>query len=438
MLLLTAAFCALALTFGCSDDRDETQETTTRPEADAPTKTSPRTTPPEIPEPPQPVRGYTYGDATGNRVVEGEGRLPGARSIDVPLSGTPLWVLGTPLEEDIGWTVAYGDGRVDAFRLDTESGRVEDWLTAPAELPPGAPPAVVVEGERMRLLDGGSALTHPVDTGAGVLTIGPNGDLPMAPEEAPLKGVPDARIVENPDGDLALLSGPTSRYDHGVLGDDLEAESITVLRDSDDGFEASVTLTPESGGVFEALSPLWFEVEGEDLLAVTESAEGVGSRISVYDPDGTLVAAGPFIGEPKKWRHLMAVGPFGPGGEIELAVTRTPHADATTEFYRLDRKAKELRLSATGAGFPSHTLYSRNLDTARAGDLDGDSAWELLVPDESYTGLVALRHGRGGVEEAWRLPLGGNLSTNIGGATGADGRMAVAAGTTDGVLRIWR
>ena len=402
-----------------------------------------RTTPSAIPKSPKPVLGYTYGDPTGNRIVEGKGRLPDATPVDVPLTGTPNWVVGVPLEEDTGWVVAYGDGRVEAFRLDSKSGEVRPWLTAPDKLPPEAPPAVIVDGERLRLLttpdNQGSKLTHPIPTPAGVIGIGPDGKLIAEPGKAPdLTALPDARIVQGSDGTLAVLSSPTTRYDHGVIGDGLEAGSISVLQPKSGGYSLGAETTPESGGVFEGISPLWFEADGRQFLAVTESADGAGSRISVYSADGKLSAAGPFIGTSQKWRHLLAAGPFGPNGETEIAVTRTPHVDAVTEFYRFDPKARKLEIAATGKGYPTHTIYSRNLDTTRAGDLDGDGAWELLAPNESYNGFVALRHTDTGVEPVWELPLGGTLASNIASTTGEDGRAAIAVGTLEGNLRIWR
>ena len=48
-----------------------------------------------------------------------------------------------------------------------------------------------------------------------------------------------------------------------------------------------------------------------------------------------------------------------------------------------------LEILATVSGYTTHLIYSRSLDTARAGDLDG--AFELLVPDESNTELGAIR-----------------------------------------------
>lgn len=389
--------------------------------------------------------GYTYGEASGNRVVRGGGRLPEAGPIDVPLSGTPQWVVGVPLEDDTAWVVAYGDGRVDSFRLDGESGEVSPWLTAPDKLPSGAPPAVAVEGDRLELITApsgrGSRLTHPIRGEAGLLGITSGGELFTEPGESPqLSTLPDARLVQNKSGAVAVLSSPTDRYVHGVLEDDLEAGAIDVLRPGGGGYELAVEIQPESGGVFETLAPLWFSPGAgeEELLAVTESAEGLGARISVYSPDGALAAAGPFIGVPQKWRHLIAAGPFGPNGEIEIAATRTPHLGGATEFYRLNRESGKLELADTGRGYPSHTIYSRNLDAARAGDFDGDGAWELLVPNASYDGLVAVRHTKSGVKRAWELPLGGTLATNVAATTDKEGRIAVAVGTLEGNLRIWR
>ena len=49
-----------------------------------------------------------------------------------------------------------------------------------------------------------------------------------------------------------------------------------------------------------------------------------------------------------------------------------------------------------------------------------------------------MRRTKGGVETAWRLPLGDTLATNLASATDLEGRVALAAGTAEGKLRIWR
>ena len=102
--------CLLLLVAGCSEDPQR-----------APVEASPEDTPTSEARPPgekpagpardttsgvmeAAVYGYTYGLATGNRVVGGEGRLPEAEPVDLS-GGTSVWVAGVPLEEFIAWVV---------------------------------------------------------------------------------------------------------------------------------------------------------------------------------------------------------------------------------------------------------------------------------------------------------------------------------------------
>ena len=399
-----------------------------------------------------PVYGYTYGQASGNRVVAGAADLPASEPVDIPLGGTPAWVVGVPLGDGTAWVAALANGRVEAFRL-SPAGEVTPEPLATDRLPPGEPPLVKSEDGALALVtsDNGqeSIFTHPVPSGGatdGLIGVETSGGLFAEPgPDPPVTALPDARLVRSekaPGGRLAVLSDPTDRYAHGVLGDDFEAGTLTVLRpsrDSGGGFEVESRIRPASGGVFEGVAPLWFDgPDGEELLAVTESMAGEGSRISVYNPDGRLVAAGSFIGEPQRWRHLLAAGPFGPEGQTELAAIRTPHLGGVVEFYSLDLEAGRLEVAATLPGYTSHRIYTRNLDTARAGDLDGDGRPELLVPNDSYTELGAVVRTPSGAQTDWTLPAGGTIVTNLASATDEGGRAQVAFGRSDGVLRVFR
>ena len=398
--------------------------------------------------------GYTYGQPSGNRMADGWGNLPEASPVEVQLGGEPVWVVGVPVEDDTAWVVTLEDGRVEAFRLDGGTGSIRPWPVSPDRLPAGQPPAIVTEEESLRLLassgEEASTMTHPIllslDEEESLLVLAEDGALfaerggrfmPIGNPQ--VKALPDARLVRSPGGRIAVLSDPTGRYAHVVIGDDLEAESVVLLEPTEEGAEVTGRISPESGGVFELISPLWFEGpnNSEELLAITESTAREGSRIAVYDPNGRLEAAGPFIGEPQRWRHLLAAGPFGPNGETEIAATRTPHIGGVVEFYRPNLETGELELVAEEAGYSSHRIYSRNLDTARAGDLDGDGRWELLVPDQSYSELGAIRRGEGGAEVVWTLSVGNTIATNLASATTPDGQISLAAGREDGVLRIW-
>ncbi|CAN5121832.1 hypothetical protein BH24ACT19_BH24ACT19_04700 [soil metagenome] len=457
LLLLTLGWaigCTGMETSQTDRETDQWGETAQVTASTVPEETT--TAPPEVDAP---AYGYTYSQPSGNRIVEGEGDLPDSRPVDVELGGTPVWIVGAPFEDGTAWVAVLEDGRLEAFHLDGND-RVERLPIAPESLPAGAPPLLKVEDERLEVVtsDDASPLTHPVPRGENLLWVGEDGRVlvgseqeelpevgrsPADLEEAgrPVRALSDARIVSGTAGGpgVAVLSNPTDRYAHGVLGDELEAGSIMVLPGSSSEGGAYGRVEPKSGGVFEALAPLWFEPRpgGEDLLAVTESTPAEGTRVSVYRPDGRLAAAGPFIGEGMRWRHLLAAGPFGPGGEVELAATRTPHVGGVIEFYAPDFETGELEIVATVPGYSTHRIYSRNLDTARAGDLDGEGSWELLVPNQEYTELGAIRRAADGAEVAWELPVGGKLATNLASATDAGGHASVAVGREDGVLRIW-
>jgi len=367
--------------------------------------------------------------------------------VEAELGGTPVWVAGVSTDAGTAWAAVLEDGRVEAFRL--TPGGLEPAGITPGKLPSGAPPLLLSRGGDLELAtaEGSSETTHPVplaedgDPG-GMLVIGADGglsvrrggqslDVPGAPD-----ALPDARAVRSPEGDLAVLTDPTARYDHAVLGDRLEADTMTVLRPAPNGVRVSSSFPAASGGVFEGVAPLWFERGGQSLLAVVESAAGLGSQVSVYRPSGELVGAGPFIGEGMRWRHLTAAAPFGPQGETELSATLTPHVGGVAQFYGLGDDG--LDVAAGVPGYASHRIYSRNLDSALAGDLDADGQAELLLPDTSQTSLGGISRTPDGARTEWSLPLGGELSTNLAAATGPDGRAVVAAGRADGALRVWR
>jgi hypothetical protein len=230
-----------------------------------------------------------------------------------------------------------------------------------------------------------------------------------------------------------VLASRTREYAHGVLGDELEAASVAVL-DPAGGVEA--TLAPPSG-VVEGIAPIVADVDddGEREVAVTASDAERGARLVALSAAGDAMV-GPAIGSGFRWRHQLAVAPFGPGGETELAAVKTPHVGGTAEFYRA--RGGRLDLVASLDGYSTHAIGSRTLDTAVAGDLDGDGSVELLVPDDPRRALAGLRRLAGdeeGVVEAWRVPLGGRLTSNLCAVTGPAG-VVVAAGRAT-ALRVW-
>ena len=392
-----------------------------------------------------PAYGFTYQQQDGNRFVAGTGQLPEVEPVDIPLGGTPVWLVAAPTLEGSIWVAILDDGRAEAYYV---TGRtVEPVPIEPSQLPAGMPPMLVVEDGVSKLLTSGqleaSVLTHAVkllSPDESTATITDAGDLAFETSgevvELSINALPDARLLLDGKGQIVLLTDPTTRYGHGVLGDGVEAGSITLI-DTASSPPVASRLEIDSGKVIEGLAPIWADLDGDGAreIIVTESNAEQGAQIVAYDEQGRRVATGSAIGNGFRWRHQLAVAPFGPGGELELASVLTPHIGGFVEFYRM--QGNELEIVAQVPGYSSHEIGSRNLDRALAGDLDGDGRIELLVADQAQESLGAIRRTEEGAETAWSIPLDGKLSTNLVGVTFSDGVLALGAGLEEGVLRLW-
>jgi hypothetical protein len=383
------------------------------------------------------ARAYTHQRPTGNRLVEGIGRLPDIEPVDVAVDGTPAWVVGVPAGDATTWAVVADDGTVVGLQLDGRD--VARFALEPGALPEGTPPQLY-GGDPPRVAthpaDDASPLSHPVPVEDGQLYVAENGDLVRwadgERDRLRLDALPDARLVTD-EGIAYVLADATDRLNHGVLGDGVEGGSVAVVDVDDDGLSLRGHIRPPGDGVIEGLSPIVADVTGDGRreVVVTVSGDGGGARIAAYRPDGSRVAAGPTLGGG--WRHQLAVAPFGPDDRPEVAAVRKPHVGHELQFFR--REGDALRVVAGQDGYQSHTIGSRNLDGAVAGDLDGDGTIEVLLPTTARNTLGAVRRTEGGAEEAWTVPVGGRLGTNVG-AVAVNGKLTVAAGY-DGGLRFW-
>ncbi len=418
------------------------------PEPDAAPATLPaapasESVPPATPAPlgGAPAVFVTHHRLDGNRYAVGRGGLPGVTPVDIRLGGPPEWVVGALVAGEAVWVVALEDGTLEAWAT-----RANRPLRVALDLPPlpaGTPPAVLVteRGEVGVLAPEASEspLTHPIvlPTGrrAAVSAAGslnftdPDG----AAGEVTASLLPDARIAGDEEGRIMALAGATDRYAHGVLGDALEASGVVVVEP--DG-RARRFEVPE-GEVVEGIAPIWADLGGPAgrEIVVTLSGPGAGARVVAYSPSGELLASGPPIGRGNRWRHQIAVAPFGTGGETELAVVRTPHIGGVVEFYRWE--GEELRIVAGVPGFTSHGILSRNLDLALAADADGDGRVEVVLPTQDRTSLGGVARTAAGAEVAWTVPLDGSLATNLAAVELPGGGLELAAGRDDRVLRVW-
>ncbi len=392
---------------------------------------------------------YTYHNPAGNHFVRGQGSFPDVQTVDVPLRGAPAWAVAYAMETAV-WHVVLVNGDLQVIEV-APDGRAQTLAYQPNWFEGAQPPVVgvsMVEGTYVLRSDESVApLSHAIPVNDfEVLYISRAGDLVLGREQGalarlPIDAQPDARLVMNSVGQVALYANATDqRYVHGIMGDALEAATLLVLdvRESRIRLLARVDLPGED--VYEGIAPFWADIDGDGVedLVTTVSNGSLGARLRAYLWDGAGIRQevdGPPIGQGNRWRHQLSAERFGPAGRIEIAATLTPHIGGALEFFRLGDAA--LERTATFPGVTTHALGSRNLDQTAAGDFNGDGQPEVLAMDRGRRAVLAVQRQDGGARLIWRLDAGGEIVSNFAPVELLDGQMGLAVGTVDRRLRVW-
>lgn len=170
----------------------------------------------------------------------------------------------------------------------------------------------------------------------------------------PLAALPDGDPT--PVGDaLAVLTQPTQRYRHGILGDEIEAGAVTLLRQDD--LSTIATLTVAAPAVIEQLRVQPFPAAGPYGMLITRSTPSRGAGVQAVALERgalTVVASAAPMGSGEPWLNLFAAS-----GDHAYAV-RTPDNHGPLERYVLD--GSELHVAHFALDVTNHRLGSRNLD----------------------------------------------------------------------------
>ena len=386
---------------------------------------------------------YTHQQADGNRWLAGSGNILQAVPLDITLPGRPLWLVAAPFQNGSLWAAVLDDGSVLAF-LVTGSGAQPVPIT-PSTLSPGAPPLLLIQGNVPTLLtppdSTASEITHPIwlPQSGSMAFIDSGGDLVFWRDgevaRLAVGALPDARLLVDEQDRILLYTNPTDRYPHGVLGDAIEAGSVTLINTLPaPAISKTIPFAPQ---VAEGIAPIWVDLDSDGVreIIVTLSDDTQGAQIVIYAENGAQIGASTPIGRGFRWRHLLAAAPFAPNGEIELVDVVTPHIGGIVEF--LTFSGNDLETTTTINGYSSHTIGSRNLDTAIAGDFDADGIAELLLPDQVMSSLGIIKRTTLGAELIETLTTDSRITTNLAGVNLEAEGIAIGVGLENNTVRIW-
>lgn len=217
-----------------------------------------------------------------------------------------------------------------------------------------------------------------------------------------------------PDGEVAVFSkdglaysawygSPTTRYQHGILGDGIEAGSLH-LSVGDKTY--SISLPQDQ--VFEDRTPRFADLNGDDepeIIAI-RSYQTAGGSVAIFGlRDGALteLASSMPIGRANRWLNIAGVADYAGTGRPQIAYVETPHIGGTLYFveWRGDR------LAGIGSlrGFSNHKIGSREQTLSASIDYDGYALPDIVVPSDNLRTLRVVGFHDGVPKEIGRKDL---------------------------------
>ena len=193
---------------------------------------------------------------------------------------------------------------------------------------------------------------------------------------------------------------PTTRYDHAVLGDNVEWGGLhivtgTTFGKTDGFFNAFKSLTWEislpDDRVFEDLEPRLWDVTGDgapEVVVVLSRIDLGASLVIMGLQDGrpVQIAATPHIGQSHRWLAPVAAADLDGDGTIEIAYIDRPHLAKTMRIWRFeDDRFFEI---GTIAGLTNHKIGQ---DFIQGGQRNCGEGPEFITANANWTSVMATR-----------------------------------------------
>ncbi|WP_170381541.1 FG-GAP repeat domain-containing protein [Ruegeria atlantica] len=186
----------------------------------------------------------------------------------------------------------------------------------------------------------------------------------------------------------ARFTEPTTRYAHGVLGDNIEYSALELTVQSD-----TLTIRLPSDRVFEDLAPRLIDIDldGKLEVIVVESHNRTGAQLSIYDRGGKKIAATPHIGTRFRWLAPIGAADLDGDGYVEIAYIDRPHLAKTLRIWRY--RDGDLTEVATLPGLTNHRIGE---DFITGGVRDCGTGPELIVVSADWQQIASVSY-----EDGW-------------------------------------
>jgi FG-GAP-like repeat len=179
----------------------------------------------------------------------------------------------------------------------------------------------------------------------------------------------------------ARYAEPTDRYDHGILGDDLEWGALVLTFRNG----SKTTLRLPDTRVFEDIEPRIADVDGDGSpeVIVIETDMSRGASLAIYDAKGKRTAT-PYIGRSHRWLAPLGAADLDGDGIVEVAYIDRPHLAKTLRIWRYQND--KLVPVAELAGLTNHQIGQ---DFILGGIRDCGQGPEIITVNTNWSRLMA-------------------------------------------------
>jgi len=220
---------------------------------------------------------------------------------------------------------------------------------------------------------------------------------------APANALPDGIVArDRASGLRGWLIKPTRRYNHGVLGDRIEAAGLRIRDKHGNDFDHILN----DQAVFEDRMVRFWDVTGDGRteIVVVRSGLDAGAQLAVFELRAGNVDEIAFsqpIGQAYRWLNPVGAADFDGDGRIEVAAVITPHLGAVLRLFRLNQHRLEPVYNAHG--FSNHGIGMRSMRLAAVIDANGDGIPDIVSPNAARNAMRVVTFAGGRFRELDRV-----------------------------------